>query len=632
MVYRERRKEVIVRAWPRTTSVPDLLDPGFDKWALSQLRLYKPFRALDNLRTPNVKDVFSQHLASGGFPHLRNQENSEDDIQSEIDPESDSELGTMDNRLHEGRLRQDDYQQIMNCGRADGETVPLLGSRELDLVHVWPDSWHGIDFDTLQKWLQTAKESTEIPPPTIAPIPLASLSTMQRKAFDIIQAHTFGGSQDEQLLMIVIGTAGTGKSYLINAIRHLFKEHDCVPSLKITAPTGIAAANIRGSTIYSLLSLMTHNLTGERLHRIQMAMADVKLLVIDEYSFLSVANIDKLHEQLHKIFPQSARPFGGLNIVLCGDPAQLPPVLAPPVYAHRGSERHRVARFHLFDKVVELDHIFRQAGDDETQIQFRCLLRRVANCEATEEDWAWLQTRCPSCLSPDDNAKFNVGKYIVATNDLRKRINYEALSSFSPVIRIEDCDADVRCTRSGGPSGDDFDSERLDHDDTQLFAVGAEVMLTYNLWTEAGLANGACGKIVDIVKPQDNRKACVLLVDIPNYCGPALSCDHPTIVPITQTPRASGAAKGSIPLTLAWAVTIHKAQGMTLDWVTVDLGQREFSSGLTFVALSRAKSFNGLRVHPFDLERYKAIEKGKYVEARQEEFRRLRLRAAATGV
>ena len=186
--------------------------------------------------------------------------------------------------------------------------------------------------------------------------------------------------------------------------------------------------------------------------------------------------------------------------------------------------------------------------------------------------------------------------------------------------------------RSNSPSGDDFDGERLDHDDTQLFAVGAEVMLTYNLWTEAGLANGTCGKIVSILKPQDDCKARVLLVDILNYCGPALSPDHPTVVPITQTPWAFGAAKGSIPLTLAWAVTIHKAQGMTLDRVTVDLGQREFSFRLTFVALSRAKLFEGLRVHPFDLERYKTIEKEKYVEARREKFQRLQLRAAVTDV
>ena len=217
-------------------------------------------------------------------------------------------------------------------------------------------------------------------------------------------------------------------------------------------------------------------------------------------------------------------------------------------------------------------------------------------------------------------------------NDLHKHINYEKLSFFSPVIRIKECKADMQSMWSDGPSGNDFDGEQLDHDDTQLFAVGAKVMLTYNLWTEASLTNGACGKIVSILNPQDDCKASVLLVNILNYCGPALSPDHPTIVPITQTPRASSAAKGSIPLTLAWVVTIHKAQGMTLDRVTVNLGQREFSSRLTFMALLCAKLFEGLRVHPFDLEHYKMIEKGKYIKARQEEFQRLQLRVAVTVV
>ena len=181
----------------------------------------------------------------------------------------------------------------------------------------------------------------------------------------------------------------------------------------------------------------------------------------------------------------------------------------------------------------------------------------------------------------------------------------------------------MRSMQSDGPSEDDFDGEQLNHDNTQLFAVGAKVMLTYNLWTEASLANSACGKIVSILKPQDDCKAHVLLVNIPNYCSSALSPDGPIIVPITQTPQASSAAKGSIPLTLAWVVTIHKAQGMTLDRVTVDLGQSEFSSGLTFMALLCAKLFEGLRVHPFDLKHYKMIEKGKYIKARWEKFQHL---------
>lgn len=111
------------------------------------------------------------------------------------------------------------------------------------------------------------------------------------------------------------------------------------------------------------------------------------------------------------------------------------------------------------------------------------------------------------------------------------------------------------------------------------------------------------------------------------YHGPSLCADHPTVVPITQVRTKTGTA---IPLTLAWAITIHKAQGITLDRVTVDLGSREFSSGLSFVALSRARTFTGLRVEPFDYDRFKRIKSGKYVSSRRAEFNRLRLLAAET--
>jgi hypothetical protein len=85
-----------------------------------------------------------------------------------------------------------------------------------------------------------------------------------------------------------------------------------------------------------------------------------------------------------------------------------------------------------------------------------------------------------------------------------------------------------------------------------------------------------------------------------------------------------------MPLTLAWAITIHKAQEMMIDQVTIDLGYKEFASGLTFVALSWARRFNGLRVLPFNLDCYRQIGKGTHVEARREEFLHLSNIAAAT--
>ena len=529
----------------------------------------------------------------------------------------------MDNTIQESFLQQDDYQQLMNFSDVPNGSSSLLGNRELDVTYEWPDTWNGFSFQNLHTWLETSKQTKAVQPICLTHDDALTLSESQTKAYEIIKRHTFGTHQTEQLLMIVVGTAGTGKSFLIDSIRRMFAQRNSTHRLKITAPTGIAASNIQGCTIYSLLALMNADVSCERLHLLQMAMMDVTLLIIDEYSFLSVAKIDELDQRLRVIFPRKSHiPFGGLNILLCGDPAQLPPVRAQPTYAFSGRTSHRAARFHLFNKVVELRQPFRQTGDDTTQIRFRELLARVANCEAAESDWSWLQTRNPICLSPEENKAFDDCIHVVATNEVRNSINREKLSQLSPVIKIDDCDEELAYFEEDGNEGEIYGSLN-----SQLFAIGAEVMLTFNLWTEAGLVNGARGTVVAILKPQNNKKARILMVDVPSYRGPGLCPEFPTVVPITQV--SSRNLKG-IPLTLSWAVTIHKSQGLTMTRLTVDLGEKEFSSGLTFVALSRAKSFLGLRIRPFGFDRYNRITTGRYVSARRSEFIRLRLLAETT--
>jgi ATP-dependent exoDNAse (exonuclease V) alpha subunit len=528
----------------------------------------------------------------------------------------------MDEAPLEGRLRQDDYQDLMNISRVACNTAPLLGFRELDNIHPWLNSWHGKGFDFLLSWIRLTKKNSVLPPVPCDAIEPDCLSAKQRIAFDIVYNHTFGAARNEQLLLLVVGTAGTGKSFLINAVRHLFDRHSQADALKITAPTGIAAANISGSTIFSLLSLLNNTLNGRRLYELQTLMKDVRLLVIDEYSFISISVFDSLDRHLCTIFPHRTHAFGGMNIVLCSDPAQLPPVLAQPVYAYRGQSRHLASCFHLFDNVVILDHPFRQSGDDEQQIRFRRLLRRLADCNADLEDWHWLQTRRACCLSTAENLAFDNSTYIVSTNKTHDQINYDKLSAFAPIMNIDAGDEDLRNTDEHV-----LDSERLEDNGWQLFAVDAQVMSTANLWTETGLVNGARGVVAAILTPDDDRKAHVVMVDFPKYRGPSLFPLAPTVLPITQVRDKD--CKG-MPLTLSWAISIHKAQGMTLDRATVDIGKSEFSSGLTFVALSRAKTFDGLRTVAFDYDRYRCVERGSYVDARREEFERLERLAAHT--
>ena len=120
--------------------------------------------------------------------------------------ESEPDFGMMDNATVDSRVRQDDYQQPTGSGRIGGDSAPFMGSREFDVVNVWPNSRYGVDFNALLRCLPATNASTVIMPR----LPCL-LSVTQRMVFDIIHTHTFGASRDIQLLVIIVGTAGTGK-------------------------------------------------------------------------------------------------------------------------------------------------------------------------------------------------------------------------------------------------------------------------------------------------------------------------------------------------------------------------------------------------------------------------------------
>lgn len=612
---------MIVRAWPRALSKPPREHPHFNQWALAQLCLYKPHRSIHELCIPSVTSVFDAHVTDNGFPNINSLVPSTVADNDSVENELPHEIDLLKPGPLETNLQQNDYHELMNISRVNYNFSALLGACELDLIHIWPSSWHGIPFDALVAWIVDAQKDYIHPPIVVEPLHTDSFSPMQHLVFDIVNKHCFSPSQHEQLLMIVIGTAGTGKLFLINSFRSLFAERGCTNQVKITAPTGIAATNISSSMVHSLLSLLSTTLSSQRLVTLQTLMRDVRLLIIDEFSFLGAAIFDTLDRHLRLIYPLSTCPFGGLNILLCSHPAQLPPVCAQPMNAHCGPTAHLAAWFHLFDTVVELDQPFRQIGNDSTQSHFRSLLQHVANCEATEDDWNWLQSCQSCCLSADNNVLFDDGMYIVGTNTIREKINYEKLAAFAPIMKIEHCDDSVHF------NDQILDGEHVPDKELKLFAIGARVILTTNLWTETGLVNGAYGVVESILKPVTNSNTRVLMVNLLNYHGLTLFPSTPTVVPITQirSKHFSG-----LPLSLSWAIMIHKSQGVSMDCVTIDLGQSEFAAGITFVALSQVRQFDGLCIITFDFDRYRRIKTGVNVLARHEEFRCLCMLAAAT--
>ena len=155
-------------------------------------------------------------------------------------------------------------------------------------------------------------------------------------------------------------------------------------------------------------------------------------------------------------------------------------------------------------------------------------------------------------------------------------------------------------------------------------------MLKINLLQKFGLINGSQGKIIDIIYRDGegpNALPKAVIVDFPEYKGPKIFKDHPTYVPIVPFTATWNDPKHrcrkQIPLDLAWSITIHKSQGLTLDRAVIDIGKSENPlGGITFVAISRLRSLDGLYIQPMPWERLLQINKKVTIKQRiQEELR-----------
>lgn len=189
-----------------------------------------------------------------------------------------------------------------------------------------------------------------------------------------------------QMLFIIDGTAGCGKTYLIAAIcqglRELADLHDQPDPIRVLAPSGVAARNICGRTLHSGFSLPINGfsaLSGSRLAAMQLLWEGVHFVIIDEKSMLGLRSLAQIDSRCQQLFPgHTNTPFGNLNVALVGDFAQLPPVGDTPLYSppssaasENGCLSHDGSTlYHLFRKSFRLQIVHRQGGDSPEQVQF----------------------------------------------------------------------------------------------------------------------------------------------------------------------------------------------------------------------------------------------------------------------
>ena len=307
---------------------------------------------------------------------------------------------------------------------------------------------------------------------------------------------------------------------------------------------------------------------------------------------------------------------------LIGDPAQLPPVGDKPLYHPHPSNsvgEQGYFAYHMFNKVVVSTANQRVQGSDGEQSTFRDLLSCLRYGSSNKDDWQLLLTRQPICAT--NLNQFKDVTRLFYRNKQVAEYNYTKLKElFHPVATIQARHSTDTAKRISPQ--DLFGLEPF-----LLLAKGSVVMLTMNLWASVGLCNGAKGTIVEIIYNTDQHPAdlpIAVVVKFDNYTGPSLE-NLPSYVPIPPITASVNSVheRQQLPLKLAWALTIHKSQGLTLDKSWVDIGTKESTLGISYVAISRSHNLSSMIIKPMTFERLTTIKSAPNMKYRIAEEQRL---------
>ncbi len=368
----------------------------------------------------------------------------------------------------------------------------------------------------------------------------------------------------------VTGAAGSGKTHLLNEYIKFLKNKGV--EVGVTASTGIAATHMGGMTIHSWSGLgIADTLTEYDLENLetkkylQERLKNTEALVIDEVSMIHHFRLD-LIERIVRHLKKNQLPFGGMQIILCGDFFQLPPV-------SRIGERESLFPYRsetwkkLNLKICYLEEQYRHKDD-----KFIKILNGIRNGFVSDESLAHLKERF--------NVKFGNG--IIPTKLHTHNINVDSINDFE-LNKLPGQMFTFQMESKGRKALVDALKKSCLAPEILRLKIGASVMFVKNNF-DAGYANGTLGKVISC----DTYGPKVMLVS-----GKIIILEKESWV--IEEEGKTKAIITQYPLRLAWAITVHKSQGMSLDAVEVDLS-KSFEKGMGYVALSRVRTLDGLKL------------------------------------
>lgn len=378
---------------------------------------------------------------------------------------------------------------------------------------------------------------------------------------------------DDPTPLLVTGRAGTGKSTVLHRIVAGERR-----KVAVVAPTGVAALNVGGQTIHSLLRLPIGLIGTSRLYHdreVRRLLQALDVLIVDEISMVSADVMDGIDRALREARGRPD-PFGGVRLVLFGDPFQLAPVPGGPEERAWYAAMYRSLWFfdaHVWDRIglrtVHLQTIHRQQDEE-----FRALLTAVRHGTVTATMAARLNEVGARAVPEDAPLT------LASRNDAVAGINRAALDALPGREGVARAEVDG-----------DFGGRTLPADDELRLKLGAHVMMLRND-ADGRWVNGTMG----VVSGMAPGELSVEIDGVSHDVEPVVWERHRySVAPGSDELKREVVAQfRQLPVRLGWAVTIHKAQGSTLDAARIDLGRRAFSPGQTYVALSRLTALDGL--------------------------------------
>ena len=374
--------------------------------------------------------------------------------------------------------------------------------------------------------------------------------------------------------VFLTGSAGAGKTYTLNQYIHYLRARK-VP-VAITASTGIAATHMNGMTIHTWSgigikdSLDDDDLTWmfERKY-LRDNLEKAEVLIIDEVSMLHGKQLDMVNQVL-KFFKQTSAPFGGLQVIVAGDFFQL-----PPVSKNKETNREKFCFMSAAWQEAKFNICYLSEQHRQQNNALNQILNEIRVQKVSEQSIQHLQATRTQSLEADITRLFTHNVDVEQINQRHLASLEREQKVFMAEVKgneklVQTLTANVRAP------------EKL------VLKLGAKVMFVKNNM-ENGYINGTLGEVVGFVEEQGQLLPKVKLRD-----GLRL-----IVAPETWSIENDGAkvlaSYTQIPLCLAWAITVHKSQGMTLEAAEMDLSQT-FEKGQGYVALSRLKSLEGLRL------------------------------------